>query len=91
MLICLLSMAKSFISQDCGGDAKAKKGRNMSDNDREYPWSRKGEAYDEMFSESPSTSKKSLTPKRPSGVSRRSSHDSPTSSPVLPLRNSRIR
>jgi hypothetical protein len=25
----------------------------MSDNDREYPWSRKGEAYDEMFSEGP--------------------------------------
>src|SRR5215210_2044123 len=25
----------------------------MSDNDREYPWSRKGEAYDEMFSEEP--------------------------------------
>ena len=23
----------------------------MSENDREYPWSRKGEAYDEMFSE----------------------------------------
>ena len=27
--------------------------RNMSDNDREYPWSRKGESYDEMFSEEP--------------------------------------
>src|SRR5829696_3409724 len=26
----------------------------MSDNDREYPWSRKGEAYDEMISEEPS-------------------------------------
>ena len=25
----------------------------MSDNYREYPWSRKGEAYDEMFSEGP--------------------------------------
>ena len=25
----------------------------MSDNDREYPWSRQGEAYDEMFSEGP--------------------------------------
>ena len=25
----------------------------MFDNDREYPWSRKGEAYDEMFSEEP--------------------------------------
>jgi hypothetical protein len=25
----------------------------MSDNDREYPWSRKGESYDEMFSEEP--------------------------------------
>src|SRR5215208_4297702 len=25
----------------------------MSDNYREYPWSRKGEAYDEMFSEEP--------------------------------------
>jgi hypothetical protein len=27
--------------------------RNMSDKDREYPWSRKGESYDEMFSEGP--------------------------------------
>src|ERR687897_1932343 len=25
----------------------------MSDNDRECPWSRKGESYDEMFSEEP--------------------------------------
>jgi hypothetical protein len=25
----------------------------MSDNYREYPWSRKGESYDEMFSEGP--------------------------------------
>jgi len=25
----------------------------MADTDREYPWSRKGEAYDEMFSEEP--------------------------------------
>jgi hypothetical protein len=34
----------------------------MSDNDREYPWSRKGEAYDEMFSEGPFEEEEELDP-----------------------------
>jgi hypothetical protein len=34
----------------------------MSDNDREYPWSRKGEAYDEMFSEEPFDEEEELDP-----------------------------
>ena len=34
----------------------------MSDNDREYPWSRKGEAYDEMFSEGPFDEEEELDP-----------------------------
>jgi hypothetical protein len=34
----------------------------MSDNYREYPWSRKGEAYDEMFSEEPFDEEEELDP-----------------------------
>ena len=34
----------------------------MSDNDREYPWSRKGEAYDEMISEEPFDEEDELDP-----------------------------
>src|SRR5829696_7144291 len=34
----------------------------MSDNDREYPWSRKGEAYDEMISEEPFEEEEELDP-----------------------------
>src|ERR671918_2868747 len=34
----------------------------MSDNDREYPWSSKGEAYDEMFSEEPFDEEEELDP-----------------------------
>src|SRR5918998_6602164 len=34
----------------------------MSDNDREYPWSRKGESYDEMFSEEPFDEEEELDP-----------------------------
>ena len=34
----------------------------MSDNDREYPWSRKGEAYDEMISEEPFDEEEELDP-----------------------------
>ena len=35
---------------------------HMSDNDREYPWSRKGEAYDEMISEEPFDEEEELDP-----------------------------
>ena len=35
----------------------------MSDNYREYPWSRKGEAYDEMISEEPFDEEEELDPK----------------------------
>ena len=34
----------------------------MSDNDREYPWSRKGEAYDEMISEGAFEEEEELDP-----------------------------
>src|SRR5215216_7743743 len=34
----------------------------MSDNYREYPWSRKGEPYDEMFSEEPFDEEEELDP-----------------------------
>ena len=34
----------------------------MSDNDREYPWSRKGEAYDEMINEEPFEEEEELDP-----------------------------
>jgi hypothetical protein len=34
----------------------------MSDNYEEYPWSRKGEAYDEMFSEEPFEQEEELDP-----------------------------
>src|SRR5918996_1683634 len=38
--------------------------RNMSGNDREYPWSRKGESYDEMFSEGPFDEEEEFDPEQ---------------------------
>jgi hypothetical protein len=60
----------------------------MSDNDREYPWSRKGEAYDEMFSEGPFDEEEEFDPEEADQRITQFVSSADELSPVLPLRNS---